>query len=116
MDFLKADFDVYSARGLIQDIHDPGLFRLVGRDRRSERTPVLRGSRRVMTVSDGLGESRVSIWSQQQISGDEHQQNPEHFGDEEMRHLQPDRRQQEHVHCAKCDLSCQCSGKTRHPW
>src|SRR6516165_10308211 len=58
----------------------------------------------------------MSDWSKQQISGCEYKQNPEHLGDEEMRHLQPDRSQQDHVHCAESNLSCQCTGKNKHPW
>jgi hypothetical protein len=33
-----------------------------------------------------------------------------------MRHLQPDRSQQDHVDCAESSLGCQCSGKNERAW
>src|SRR6266478_4999103 len=32
-----------------------------------------------------------------------------------MRHLQPDRCQQNHIHCAERNLASQCDGKKGHP-
>jgi len=63
----------------------------------------------------GKRKARMVI-GEQLIGGRKYEQDPEHFGNEQMRHLQPDRSQQDYIHCPNRNLSGQDDGKQEHPW
>jgi len=44
-------------------------------------------------------QSAEMLVAKQQLSRGKYEQDPEHLGNEQMRHLQPNRRQQDDVHC-----------------
>ncbi len=56
-----------------------------------------------------------TLVGKQYVGRGEYKQDPKHLGNEQMRQLQPDRGQQNHVHCAKSNLSHQCDGKNECP-
>src|SRR5215469_12095955 len=60
-------------------------------------------------------QSAEMLVDKQQVGRGKYNQDPEHFGNEQMRHLQPNRRQQDDVQCAESNLSRQCDGKNEPP-
>src|SRR5215472_9011130 len=46
-------------------------------------------------------QSAEMLVAKQQVGRGKYNQDPEHFGNEQMRHLQPNRRQQDDVQCAE---------------
>jgi len=55
------------------------------------------------------------VGGEQLIGGRQYKQDPEDFGDEQVRHLQPDRCQENYVHSAESNLDSQRNGKKGRP-